>query len=163
MSFKFGTSLVPGAFHFGGSGLGVRGDLVPSEGSDGPGYLYPGLALPADAAKEVRGLITRWPSGALVVHENSSFTYTGATDHALYQLYVDGVASSIDIGYGAGIGRFDLSVGASTSGTLSGNVVAAAVSAGGSFSGAQPAQAAAAFSPARRARALSGAPRRPVQ
>lgn len=105
--------------HYGGSGLGVLGSLVPASGLDGPGYLYAGLSLPADNAKEVRGPITRWPAGTLTVYEDSSFSYTGATDYALFQLYVDGVASSTDIGYGAGIGRIELTIGGSI---LTGNV-----------------------------------------
>lgn len=117
--------------HYGGSSLGVRGDLVPSTGLDGAGYLYAGLSLPADNAKEVRGPITRWPAGTLVVYEDSGFTYTGSTDYALYALYVDGVASATDIGYGAGIGRFDLNIGSST---LSGGVTLDAVAPAGTLS-----------------------------
>lgn len=122
MSTSYGAT-PPGitGTHYGGSGLGVLGSLVPSGGLDGAGYLYAGLSLPADANKEVRGPITRWPSGALTVYEDSSFSYTGSSDYALYQLYVDGVASATDIGYGAGIGRVDLGVGDS-GGTLSGDV-----------------------------------------
>lgn len=116
--------------HYGGSSLGVRGDLVPSTGLDGAGYLYAGLSLPADAAKEVRGAITRWPAGTLTVYEDSSFAYLGSTDYALYQLYVDGAASSTDIGYGAGIGRFDLNIGSSA---LSGNVTLDAVAPAGTL------------------------------
>lgn len=121
--------------HYGGSGLGVLGSLVPSGGMDGAGYLYAGLSLPADADKEVRGPITRWPSGTLTVYEDSSFSYTGSTDYALYALYVDGVASTDDIGYGAGIGRLELGVGAS-GGTLTGNVDLAAVAPAGTLADA---------------------------
>ncbi len=131
MSYRFGASLVPGAHHHGGGGLGLRGDAVPSSGASGPGYLYGGLTLPDDAAKEVRGLITRWPSGTLAVYEDSSFTYSGATDYALYQLYVDGAASTLDIGYGAGVGRLDLNVGDLASGSLSGGVVLADIAPSG--------------------------------
>lgn len=122
--------------HYGGAGLGCRGDQVPSAGGDGAGYLYAGLALPADAAKEVRGPITRWPSGALVVYEDSAFDYTGPTDYALYQLYVDGVVSTTDIGYGAGIGRIDLNVGDG----LAGGVQLGDVTAGGQLTGGTASQ-----------------------
>lgn len=117
MSTSFGGT-PPGitGTHYGAAGLGCRGDAVPSEGVDGPGYLYIGLVLPADAAKEVRGPITRWPSGTLTVYENSAFDYVGPSDYALYQLYVDGVASSADIGYGPGIGQIDFGVGDGLSG-----------------------------------------------
>ncbi len=121
--------------HYGGSRLGTPGAQVPSEGANGPGYLYAGLSLPADAAVEVRGPITRWPAGTLTVYEDSSFSYVGATDYALYQLYQDGVASTVDIGYGAGIGRIELSVGAAGA-TLSGNAVLGAIEASGSLFGA---------------------------
>ena len=112
MSYRYGTSLVPGAYHYGGGGLGCPGSLIPSGGLDGPGYLFAGLDLPADAAKEVRGLITRWPAGTLTVWEDSSFRYVGPSDYALYELYVDGALSTLDIGYGSGIGRIQLAVGA---------------------------------------------------
>ncbi len=118
--------------HYGGSRLGTPGAQVPSEGANGPGYLYAGLSLPADAAVEVRGPITRWPAGTLTVYEDSSFSYVGATDYALYQLYQDGVASTVDIGYGPGIGRIELSVGATA--TLSGNAALGAIVASGSLS-----------------------------
>ncbi|MDI3512437.1 MAG: hypothetical protein PWQ61_3204, partial [Betaproteobacteria bacterium] len=119
--------------HYGGSRLGTPGALVPSEGLSGPGYLYAGLSLPADAAVEVRGPITRWPAGALTVYEDSSFNYTGATDYALYRLYQDGVASTTDIGYGPGIGRIELSIGATA--TLSGTASLGAITASGGLSG----------------------------
>jgi len=118
--------------HYGGASLGCRGDAVPAAGLDGPGYLFAGLSLPADAAVEVRGPITRWPAGPLVVYEDSALDYLGATDYALYQLYADGVASTTDIGYGPGIGRIDLLVGA---GALSGAVQLADAVAAGQFGG----------------------------
>lgn len=123
MSTSYGAT-PPGisGTHYGGAGLGVLGSLVPSEGENGAGYLYAGLSLPADAAKELRGPITRWPTlGTLSANEDSSFSYTGSSDYALYALYVDGVASTDDIGYGAGIGRIELTVGAASS-VLGGNV-----------------------------------------
>lgn len=121
--------------HYGGAGIGVLGSLVPSSGLSGAGYLYAGLSLPADASKEVRGPITRWPTnGTLTAYEDSSFAYTGTTDYALYALYVDGVASTTNIGYGAGIGRLDLQIGVSTS-QLSGGVTLANVVAAGSVVG----------------------------
>ena len=125
MSYRYGTTLVPGAYHYGGGGLGVRGDAVPSTGAAGPGYLYTGLGLPADAAKEVRGIITRWPAGTLTASEDSSFSYAGPTDYALYQLFVDGQASNTDIGYGAGIGRFGLLVGAGSPAQITGSITMA--------------------------------------
>lgn len=120
--------------HYGGSRLGTPGAQVPSEGLSGPGYLYAGLSLPADAAVEVRGPITRWPAGSLTVYEDSSFSYTGPTDFALYRLYQDGVASTTNIGYGSGIGRIELSIGANS--TLSGTASLGAITASGGLAGA---------------------------
>lgn len=137
MSTSYGAT-PPGitGTHYGGPGLGVLGSLVPSGGLDGAGYLYAGLSLPADDDKEVRGPITRWPSGTLTVYEDSSFSYTGSTDYALYALYVDGAASTDDIGYGAGIGRLELGVGVTAD--LSGGVTLGDVSPSGTFADAGP-------------------------
>ena len=94
-------------------GHGVLGVNVPSDGTDGPSALYGVLSLPADNNVEVRGLITRWPvNGTLTIEEDGSFTYTGTTDYFEFLLYADGVASTVDIGYGAGISRITLQVGA---------------------------------------------------
>jgi hypothetical protein len=122
--------------HYGGWRLGTPGASVPAAGDDGPGYLYAGLSLPADAATEVRGPITRWPSGTFDVLEDSSFDYLGPTDYALYALYVDGVASTADIGYGPGIGRIDLNVGDGLVGGVQlGDAIAAGELGGGFPSG----------------------------
>ena len=86
-------------------GHGVRGGLVPSDGLNGPSFLYPGLSLPADEFKEIRAYISRWPSGVFTPGENGQFGYVGSNDYALYQWYTDGVLSSVDLGYGAGVGR----------------------------------------------------------
>lgn len=100
--------------HYGGASIGVRGIEVPPDGLAGPGYIYNGLTLPDDAAKRVRGVITTWPAaGLLFPQENSAFTYTGPEGFALYRLYVDGVASAVDIGDGPGVGRLSLAGGAS--------------------------------------------------
>ena len=89
------SSLIAGAVVCGHRGLGVLGSAVPSTGDQGPGYLYPGLSLPADANKEVRGLIVTPPStGIFVAYEDSSFTLTGAPNGSygfVFRLYVDGV------------------------------------------------------------------------
>lgn len=134
MTTSFGAT-PPGiaGTHFGGSGIGLLGSLVPASGLDGPGYLYADLSLPADSGKEARGPITRWPGGTLTVYEDSSFSYVGTSDYALYLLYVDGVAATDDIGYGAGIGRFELGVGDSD---ISGSLVVDDVAVDGVLTGA---------------------------
>ena len=94
------------------TGHGVLGVNVPSEGTDGPSALYGVLSLPADNNVEVRGFITRWPTnGTLTIDEDGQFKYTGTTDYFEFQLFADGVASTVDIGYGAGISRIILQVG----------------------------------------------------
>jgi hypothetical protein len=82
--------------------------------------------------------VTRWPTlGTLDIAEDGSFTYVGTSDYFEFSLYADGVASAVDIGYGAGIVRVTLGVGSSgfgagatlgivvASGTLSGAAASA--------------------------------------
>ena len=94
MSIRVDSSpLITGAVVVGVPGLGVLAEAVPSTGEHGAGYLYPSLEFPADAGKEVRGLITTWPTlGTLKAFEDSSFEYDGPTDSFAFQMYVDGVA-----------------------------------------------------------------------
>lgn len=91
MSIRVDSSpLIAGSVVVGVPGLGVLAELVPAVGEHGPGYLKDRLT-PADNGKEVRGLITRWPTnGTLVAYEDSSFEYTGTSDTFEDQLYVDG-------------------------------------------------------------------------
>lgn len=122
------------------AGHGVRGDAVPSTGTDGPSALYPCISLPADSAVEVRGYITRWPTlGTLEIAEDGGFVYTGASDYFEFRLYADGVAETDDIGYGPGIVRVTLGVGAGGAfgaGAALGAIVAGgALASGGAFSG----------------------------
>lgn len=120
------------------AGHGVSGDQVPSTGTDGAPPLYLALSLPADAAKEVRGLVTRWPAGQLDIGEDGGFTYTGASDYCEWRLYVDGVASATDIGYGEGISRVTLNIGAGGAASFTGAVQLDAAQPGGSFGGGAP-------------------------
>lgn len=95
MSYKYGTALVPSAYHYGGGGLGVLGSSVPSTGEHGASYLYNDLDLPADNGVEVRGLVETPPSdGTFFAYEDGSFSLVGAPDGEYtftYRLYVDGV------------------------------------------------------------------------
>jgi hypothetical protein len=108
------TELIPGAWLSSlYAGHGVRGDAVPSTGVDGPAPLYPCISLPADAAVELRAYVTLWPTlGTLDIAEDSSFIYTGAADYFEFRLYADGVAATAEIGYGPGVVRVALNVGA---------------------------------------------------
>lgn len=87
------SSLISGAVVVGDPGHGVLGSLIPATGEHGAGYAYSSLELPADASKEIRGLITTWPTlGTLFAFEDTSFTYDGESDTFAWQMYVDGVA-----------------------------------------------------------------------
>lgn len=116
MSHRHDTSWISGAYVFGGGGFGVLAETIPSTGDNGGSFLYPAVTLPADNGKEICGRITTWPTGGtLVADENGAFDYTpsgSGPDFFEYQLIVDGVPSTTDIGYGAGIGRVNLQVGA---------------------------------------------------
>lgn len=97
MSLRIDASeLIAGALVIGDTGLGVRGDAVPSVGDAGPAPLYNDITLPADAAAEVRALILTLPSaGTLTVNEDSSFTFAGAPDGVYtwtYRAFKDGVS-----------------------------------------------------------------------
>jgi hypothetical protein len=107
------TELVSGAWLASAyPGHGVLGANVPSTGTDGPSALYGALSLPADNAVEVRGYMTRWPvNGTLSIAEDGAFNYSGTTDYFDFQLFADGVASTANIGYGAGLSRITLQVG----------------------------------------------------
>lgn len=96
MSLRIDTAeLISGAYVIGETGLGVLGSDVPSTGLYGASYLYNDLTLPADASKEVRGLIVTPPSaGTFYAWEDGSFSLVGAPDGVytfVYRLYVDGV------------------------------------------------------------------------
>jgi len=137
MSYRYGTSLVPGAYHYGRGGLGIAGALVPGAGTDGASALFYSLSLPADSAVEVRGFVTRWPTnGTLLIAEDGTFTYTGSTDYFDFQLYADGAVPATDIGYGAGVVRIFLNVGAG--GSFSGTVALDDAAPGGTLAGGNP-------------------------
>jgi hypothetical protein len=97
MSHRHDSSLITSAHLFGGGGLGVLAENIPSTGENGGSYLYNDLSLPADNGKEICGRITSWPSdGNLFAYEDGSFEFTIAPDGSytfIYQLYVDGVAT----------------------------------------------------------------------
>lgn len=152
MSLRIDTAeLISGAYVLGETGLGVLGSAIPSSGLHGASYLYNDISLPADASKEVRGLIVTPPSaGTFYAWEDGSFSLVGAPDGVytfVYRLYVDGVdlgtaTASITIGAGASdvsgtatLGDVSasgsLSSGAST---LSGSATLGDVGAGGAVS-----------------------------
>lgn len=132
MSLRIDTAeLIAGAYVIGETGLGVLGSAVPSDGDHGASFLYNDLSLPADAGKEIRGLILSPPAaGTFYVWEDGSFTLTGAPDGVYsftYRLFVDGA----DLGTAVGT----ITIGSVAGGSLSGPGVLAGVSAGGGLSG----------------------------
>lgn len=115
MSHLHGSSLIAGAHVFGGGGLGTLAESIPATGERGAGYAYKGLSFPADNGKEIRGQVIAPPSsGAFFAYNDTSYTLIGAADGPYWfdwKLWVDGVPSAVDIGYGAGIARVFLQVG----------------------------------------------------
>jgi hypothetical protein len=95
LSIRFDTALIPGAVHFGFTGLGVPGSSIPSTGLHGPSFLWNDITLPVDANKEIRGKILTVPSaGTFFAWEDGSFLLSGAPDGTYtftYELYADGV------------------------------------------------------------------------
>lgn len=97
MTFAFGAGPdhMAGTFHFGMGSFGVRGDLVPTDGENGPSPLYGCVVLPGDAAKEFRLKVTRLPSvGTLRLREDGTADYNApvpTTDSFDGQLEVDGI------------------------------------------------------------------------
>lgn len=82
------------AYTIGEFGFGVIAENIAAAGTNGAGYCYNDITLPADNGKEICGRITRMPTlGTLFAYEDTSFIYTGASDSFDYQLYVDGVAT----------------------------------------------------------------------
>jgi hypothetical protein len=74
------NALLAGFHHSGDRGLGVLGSQVPATGSHGPGMLFAGLSLPAEAGDEFMVRISTVPAGlTLVVEEDSSFVASGAS------------------------------------------------------------------------------------
>lgn len=87
--------LIPGAIVCGIRGLGIKGSLIPSTGTDGPSPVYPSLSLPADANKEYRvKIITGLSPGSLSISDNTAVLGTGLTNGSnsfVLKLYENGV------------------------------------------------------------------------
>lgn len=125
------TAYLPGAHHSGDRGLGYAGSTIPSDGTHGPGLLYPGLSLPAENDDEFRLVFTSIPAGltfeeagedsSIIVLADSPGTYVGT-----YEAFRNGVS------YGAG--SWSLSFGDGLTGTLGLD----AIEVGGQFAGYVP-------------------------
>lgn len=109
------TPYVPGYHHSGDRGLGVRGADVPSTGEHGPGFLYAGITLPAEANDEFRIVILTVPAGleSLFVNENSSAT----TDAGLAGTFV-GTYEAFKNGVSYGTSTYTVSFGDGLTGTI---------------------------------------------
>ncbi len=132
MSLRIDTvELIAGAYVIGETGLGVLGSAVPSTGEYGPSYFYDVLSLPADAGKEIRGLIVTPPSaGTLYAWEDGSFSLVGAPDGEYtltYRLFVDGVE--------IGTCEATITIGVAGNGSISGTMELGGVRAAGSLAG----------------------------
>lgn len=97
MSLRIDTSeWISGALVIGETGLGVRGDAVPSTGTHGAGILYNDITLPGEAADEFRALLLSVPAGGtFFMWEDSSFTATGYPDgtyNGTYEGFKNGVS-----------------------------------------------------------------------
>jgi hypothetical protein len=127
-----------GSCTIGDCGGGVLGSSIASSGTNGPGYAYNDLALPADAGKEICGRITTWPaSGTLYAYEDTSFSYVPAGDGATsfqYQLYVDYVAIGSPQTVALASGGSATAIGA----TMTGTSTIAAGAASGTAAGTAP-------------------------
>lgn len=94
---RYDAPLIANRLVYGVDGFGVLGSVIRSAtgtGAHGPGLLYNDWDS-GDDAKQFRALIVSPPSsGTLFVHEDGSFTLTGAIDGSYtltYRLFVDGV------------------------------------------------------------------------
>lgn len=105
------TAYLPGAHHSGDRGLGFAGSTIPSDGTHGPGLLYPGLSLPAENDDEFRLVFTSIPAGltfeeagedsSIIVLADSPGTYVGT-----YEAFRNGVsygASTWTLTFGDGL------------------------------------------------------------
>lgn len=87
------ASLISGSLVIGDDGHGVLGADVPA-----PSFFRSRVTLPADAGKEFRALITRWPPvGVFTPYEDGTYVYVGIDTDFDYQLYIDGLASGAPV------------------------------------------------------------------
>ncbi len=143
--------------HYGGPGLGVRGDQVPSTGMNGPPPLYDLLTLPADAAKEFMFRVTAVPVGLTFFNaaENGAMQAEGPDGPRVgaFSLYQNGVLLGSDaftLYFGpqpelAGGAQMDGVVASGgiagvppSSGNLTGSAALDGVAAGGGIAGVPP-------------------------
>ena len=89
------TPLISSSLIVGVAGLGVLAENIPSTGTNGPGYVYDSLDLPADNGKEIIGRIVTTPVlGDFFAYEDTSFEFLNAPDGAhtfTFDVYEDGV------------------------------------------------------------------------
>jgi len=125
------TPLISNSLIVGDSGLGVLAENIPSTGTNGPGYVYDSLDLPADNGKEIIGRIVTEPIlGEFFAYEDTSFQLLDAPDgiHTFtFDVYEDGVfvppTSTATITIGAGETVVNATTGASALTAFDANII----------------------------------------
>jgi hypothetical protein len=97
--------------------VGVLGSTVAGEVGGVAGLLFNDVASGSLFGDLVRAevLTHNLPDGTLFVWEDGSFSVVGAPDGVytlFYRLWVNGVAATVDLGYGPGVGVITITVGA---------------------------------------------------
>lgn len=105
------TPYTPGEHHSGDRGLGYAGSSIPSEGTHGPGLLYPGLSLPAENDDEFRLVFTSIPAGLTLETADEDSSIVAIADApgvyvGTYDAYKNGVlygSSAWTLNFGDGL------------------------------------------------------------
>lgn len=125
-----------GAHHYGGGGLGVLGSLIAHGGTNGDGYGYKSIALPADANKEYYFLLGTKPAG-LTFSDTENTDFAASANDGTY------VYPFTEYEWGTSLGSSSFSLvfgGAATApgSTLTGTSTIAAGTANGASAGSAP-------------------------
>lgn len=102
-----GPTGMAGKYHYGGGGRGVLGSLVAHVGTNGDGYGYKSLSLPADANKEYYFPLGTRPAGLTFdASEDTGATASGADGTYVYPF------SAVENGINIGSSSFSVTFGA---------------------------------------------------
>lgn len=96
--------------------VGVLGTGAIVSGPNGDGLLAAAVVLNGLQSSLVRAQILshNFPAGKLTVDENGAFEVLAVPDGVytiFYRLWIDGVASTVDLGYGPGVGVITITIG----------------------------------------------------
>lgn len=105
------TAYLPGDHHSGDRGLGYAGATIPSDGTHGPGLLYPGLSLPAENDDEFRLVFASIPAGLTLETADEDSSIVAIADApgvyvGTYDAYKNGVlygSSTWTLNFGDGL------------------------------------------------------------